>query len=261
MNQPGYLDGKLDEITRAARAGDADEVMRQLGHLRAEAGQETADLVTRKLIELDFPRRKPQLWLVAAIGAVVGAAIAVAVTIPATRLSTIAATTVTATVSVPSSVPPPIVPTSGPVSSFGPPPPTGGPTTGTPTTAAAAATAPEVYSSGSVTVAMSNPWGVVVRDEGNWSMGAYPDLFVTNEILSPGSSASIFRMDRQPPSYEQCRAAGTGGPYPLSQVPSGTFVCVKTRDGRVGYALLDYKPNRDGKIEEVLLTGQVWRSR
>jgi hypothetical protein len=255
VSEQTYLDGKLDEITRAKHAGDLDEAVRQLSHVWAEAGPDTASRLTRRLIEPDPPRKRPQLWLIAVISAAVGAAITIAVTIPVTRLSVIAAPTVTATVSVSPSLPPPAVVSSGPVSSFAPPVGTGSAVAAPPPTGAD----PDVYSSGSLTASTTDSWGTVVRDEGLWSNGPYPDLYVKNAILSAGSGASIFRMDKQAPKYDECRAMGVGAPTPLSQLPSGTFLCIKTRENRVGYVMLDYTANRDGKIEKVLLTGLVWR--
>jgi hypothetical protein len=79
--------------------------------------------------------------------------------------------------------------------------------------------------------------------------------------LSPGAETAIEFFDQRAPSYSECRArTDYAGPLPLNpQVQPGSHICIRTRDNRVGYARIDYTPNQDGEIDEVTISGVIFR--
>ncbi|MCG8923486.1 type II secretion system F family protein [Lentzea sp. CC55] len=120
-----YLADRLDQVHRAMRRGDVDDVLRQVGHVRGESDPQTADTLMRLALdrELEESRKKIRLWMAVAIVLAVGAAITIAVVLPKTRLGTVADTATTVTQTVVSTVPVPVATPSAPGSSVVPPVP------------------------------------------------------------------------------------------------------------------------------------------
>ncbi|MGW6929325.1 hypothetical protein ACWGE0_04610 [Lentzea sp. NPDC054927] len=211
------------------------------------------DRPPRPAVEHAAPPRKPSTGQRAGVIAVIGALITISVSLPPTRLSTLASINVMAVIP-PSTSPPPPPRTTGPplpsVAAVG---------------TVASSKAPEdpgVHSSGSLLLSVEHTWGLSLRQEGNWSLGPVADLTVTHGLLAAGNGSGITHTGSRPPHPAQCEHLNNAGPYLLgAQLPSGTHLCVKTRDGLVGAIRVDYRTNADGEIEDVLLTGAVWRSR
>ncbi|MFX0577239.1 hypothetical protein [Nocardia nepalensis] len=42
-------------------------------------------------------------------------------------------------------------------------------------------------------------------------------------------------------------------------MPSGSHLCIKITENRVGYARVDYKPNQDNEITRVRISGVIWQ--
>ncbi|GAB3883184.1 hypothetical protein GCM10029964_042090 [Kibdelosporangium lantanae] len=62
-----------------------------------------------------------------------------------------------------------------------------------------------------------------------------------------------------PATYARCRAQ----PYPTStylwtEVPSGSSICLRRTDRRVGQFRVVYKRTDEGRIEDLNLSGEVW---
>ncbi|MDX3661986.1 hypothetical protein PV646_32195 [Streptomyces sp. ID05-26A] len=123
-----YLADRLDQVQKALRQGDTEDVVRQVGHVRGESDPKTADTLLRLALdrELKESRKKIRIWMAAAIVLAVGAAITIAVTVPRTKLSTLMDTATTATTetrTVVSTVPVPVATPSTPSGSLAPPVP------------------------------------------------------------------------------------------------------------------------------------------
>lgn len=120
-----YLADRLDQVQKALRQGDAEDVVRQVGHVRGESDPKTADTLLRLALdrELERSRKKIRIWMAAAIVLAVGAAITIAVTVPGTKLSTLVDTVPTETRTVVSTVPVPAATPSAPSASPAPPAP------------------------------------------------------------------------------------------------------------------------------------------
>ncbi|SDP08047.1 hypothetical protein SAMN05421507_105183 [Lentzea jiangxiensis] len=120
-----YLADRLDQVHRAMRQGDVDDVLRQVGHVRGESDPQTADTLMRLALdrELKESRKKIRLWMALAIVLAVGAAITIAVLVPKTRLGTVVDTATTVTQTMVSTVPVPVATPAAPGSSVVPPAP------------------------------------------------------------------------------------------------------------------------------------------
>lgn len=118
-----YLADRLDQVHRAMRRGDVDDVLRQVGHVRGESDPQTADTLMRLALdrELEESRKKIRFWMAVAIVLAVGAATTIAVVLPKTRLGTVADTATTVTQTMVSTVPVPVATPSAPGSSVVPP--------------------------------------------------------------------------------------------------------------------------------------------
>ncbi|WP_191304546.1 hypothetical protein [Lentzea cavernae] len=122
-----YLSDRLDQVQKAMRQGDADDVVRQVGHVRGESDSQTADTLLRLALdrELKQSRKRIRIWMAVAIVLAVGAAITITVVLPRTRLGTLADTAPTTTPATASTAPVPVGTPSAPNSSLAPPVPAG----------------------------------------------------------------------------------------------------------------------------------------
>lgn len=120
-----YLADRLDQVQKALRQGDVEDVVRQVGHVRGESDPKTADTLLRLALdrELKESRKKIRIWTAVAVFLAVGAAITIAVIVPRTKLSTLVETTTTETRTVVSTVPVPVATPSTPSGSPAPPAP------------------------------------------------------------------------------------------------------------------------------------------
>lgn len=124
------------------------------------------------------------------------------------------------------------------------------------------ATSPGIWSSGGGRLSTyPNSGGLQVRNSGDWTtyFGSTEDLWVTTAVLSPGEGASLAFFGDREPTYAECSQKSFAGALPWSKVPSGSYVCIKTGDGRVGFTRADYRIEKDGGIDYVQLTGLVWK--
>lgn len=203
-------------------------------------------------IKHDAAVRGPDATRRTGVIAAVGALIAISVVLPSTGLSKLTSINTAAAPPPPSTSSPPAPLTTGsplPVVAAGP------------TTSSTARNDPGVHSSGSVRLSTHGTLGLSLRSEENWFRSFTADLTVTHGVLAAGNGAGITRMDSQPHPAE-CEHKNNAGPYVLGpQLPSGTEFCIKTHDGLFGRFRVDYELSSDDKIDDVLISGAVWRSR
>lgn len=126
------------------------------------------------------------------------------------------------------------------------------------TTVPPAEPAPSIFSSDSMTVNSAK-----VRDRGSWDFHTGRDeINVTDQIVSPGAAAGFAFVGTTQPTYQQCRGRSDyGGPLSLdTQVPSGSYLCIKIELNRVGFFRIDYKRDKDKKLDDgrATISGVIW---
>ncbi|MCX4093202.1 hypothetical protein [Nocardia sp. alder85J] len=119
--------------------------------------------------------------------------------------------------------------------------------------------APAVYTSGSVDVRVATGNGVVVHQPSQWfPLGGAGDLNPTPVALSPGDGAALSFFGAQQPSYQDCRTRQDyAGALPWTKIPSGSYICIKIADNRVGQTRVDYRSDQSGAVADVDVSGLI----
>jgi hypothetical protein len=120
---------------------------------------------------------------------------------------------------------------------------------------------PAVYTSGSLDVKITSGYGVDMHQPAQWfTIGGNSDINFSAEVLAPGDGTSLSFFGAQQPSYQDCRARQDySGAEPWTKVPSGSYVCVKLADNRVGQARVDYHTDQStGALVDVDVSGLIY---
>lgn len=133
-------------------------------------------------------------------------------------------------------------------------------TTSAPTPADVFDPAPAPYSSGPVFVgAVSNgPFGIATRGGSSWSGDFYnADIVVTSTGVEVKNS-SLYAVVPDP-SFPTCwKATYSVSSLDWEQVPTGTVLCILTKDKRVGTVKFVWERDREGELAKVMVSGTIW---
>ncbi|MBB5917510.1 hypothetical protein BJY24_006422 [Nocardia transvalensis] len=127
-------------------------------------------------------------------------------------------------------------------------------------TSAPVEVAPEPYSSGSVLaegLETAGRFGVATTSP-SWR-GDYPgaDIIVTADGAETANNA-LYAVVADP-GYPSCRVASyTVQSLSWDQVPSGTTVCIQTKDKRVGTVKFVWSRDREGNVRDRTVSGVIW---
>lgn len=120
---------------------------------------------------------------------------------------------------------------------------------------------PPSYSGGSVAVPDKvGVWGVYLTDP-NWISDppSADDIVTDPDVGISASNNARFAMVANP-SYSTCAAANYNiDSQTWAQVPSGTTLCIRTKDTRVGRVQVFWKKNQDGQASEIRVIGVIWQ--
>jgi len=135
-----------------------------------------------------------------------------------------------------------------------------GTTTSAPTTSDMFDPAPASYSSGTVPVdgISSGPFGITTRGSSNWSGDFYnADIVVTLTGVEVANNALYAVVPD--PSFPACWKAAYSVPsLTWEQVPTGTVLCIKTKDQRVGIVKFVWQKDREGELTKTTVSGVIW---
>lgn len=120
---------------------------------------------------------------------------------------------------------------------------------------------PPVFSSGLVTLGVGSG-GAGGHLKGSWGAAntlGEDDIVVSHTTIASGSGSAIALTGTQP-SYQDCRNRNDyRGSRPWSEVSSGSYLCIKTADNRVGEVKVDYKLDQSGSVTEVVVSGLIYQ--